>query len=198
MPVPHIFAGTAGGTTAQFDANNAYLDARCKNITSDNSNNVTFGSATVTNAPISGVAVLHGDAGVGNVATGHPTATASGAQYASYAYGGVIIGSITQSGTTGVLFNVTSDARLKFNVAPALDAGALLDAVEVRQFDWVPDGSHQRYGFIAQELLAVVPEAVHVPVEPSEMMAVDYSKLVPLLVKEVQSLRARVAALEAA
>lgn len=27
MAVPHIFAGTAGGTTAQFDANNAYLAA---------------------------------------------------------------------------------------------------------------------------------------------------------------------------
>jgi hypothetical protein len=30
------------------------------------------------------------------------------------------------------------------------------------------------------------------------MMAVDYSKLVPMLVKEIQSLRARVATMEAA
>jgi hypothetical protein len=42
--------------------------------------------------------------------------------------------------------------------------------------------------------LTVAPEAVHQPANPEEMMAVDYSKLVPMLVKEIQSLRARLAA----
>jgi hypothetical protein len=49
---------------------------------------------------------------------------------------------------------------------------------------------------VAQELLSVAPEAVYKPEDPDDMMAVDYSKLVPMLVKEIQSLRARVAALE--
>jgi hypothetical protein len=49
---------------------------------------------------------------------------------------------------------------------------------------------------VAQELLEVAPEAVSVPTDPEQMMGVDYSKLVPMLIKEVQSLRTRLAALE--
>jgi hypothetical protein len=49
---------------------------------------------------------------------------------------------------------------------------------------------------VAQELVTVAPEAVHQPADPEEMMAVDYSKLVPMLVKEIQSLRKRLTALE--
>jgi hypothetical protein len=102
-------------------------------------------------------------------------------------------GSITVS-TTGTLYNVTSDQRLKENIQDAAPASALIDAIQVRQYDWKADGSHQRYGFVAQELVTVAPEAVHQPADPEEMMAVDYSKLVPMLVKEIQDLRKRLAA----
>lgn len=122
------------------------------------------------------------------------SAGATGFAFGTFARSGVTIGSITQSGTTAVLYNTTSDQRLKDNITDAADAGAVLDAVQVRQFDWRSDGSHQRFGFIAQELVMVVPEAVHSPADQDDMMAVDYSKLVPLLVKEVQRLRARLAA----
>ena len=50
---------------------------------------------------------------------------------------------------------------------------------------------------IAQELQTVAPEAVTEGETEEDMMSVDYSKLVPMLVKEIQSLRARVNALEA-
>jgi hypothetical protein len=49
---------------------------------------------------------------------------------------------------------------------------------------------------VAQELQAVAPEAVHQPADSEEMMGVDYSKLVPMMLKEIQSLRARVSELE--
>ena len=49
---------------------------------------------------------------------------------------------------------------------------------------------------IAQELQSIVPEAVSGDAESEEMMGIDYSKLVPILVKEIQSLRQRVAQLE--
>ena len=72
----------------------------------------------------------------------------------------------------------------------------MIDSIQVRQFDWKLNGEHQRYGMIAQELDEVFPEAVaHGPTE-NDMLAVDYSKLVPMLVKEIQSLRVRVAQLE--
>ena len=73
---------------------------------------------------------------------------------------------------------------------------ARVDAIQVRKFDWKADGSHQDYGMIAQELQTVAPEAVSGDADSEEMMGVDYSKLVPMLVKEIQSLRSRVAQLE--
>ena len=126
----------------------------------------------------------------------HVLGTASGTEYINFGLGGVVKGSITQNGTTGVNYNTSSDARLKENIAAADNGSALIDGLQVRKFDWKADGSHQRFGFVAQELDAVYPEAVSKPADPDEMMGVDYSKLVPLLVQEIQSLRARVAALE--
>jgi hypothetical protein len=127
----------------------------------------------------------------------HPSGTTSGYAYMSFQYAGSAIGSITQSGTTAVLYNVTSDQRLKQNIIDAPEFGSVIDAIQVRSYDWKADGNHQRAGFIAQELVNVAPEAVHQPVDSEEMMAVDYSKLVPMLVKEIQSLRKRLATLEA-
>jgi hypothetical protein len=120
--------------------------------------------------------------------------TSSG-QLVQFYNGGNQVGSITSNGTT-TSYVTTSDIRLKENIANADSASVLIDAIKVRQFDWKSNGLHQRYGFVAQELQEVVPEAVSQPADPDEMMGVDYSKLVPMLVKEIQSLRARVAQLE--
>jgi hypothetical protein len=132
--------------------------------------------------------------GVKGIDVNHVTGSASGSLYARFNYANGTIGSITQSGTTAVLYNLTSDQRLKKNIQDAAPASALIDAIQVREYNWKSDGSFQRYGFIAQELLTVAPEAVHQPADPEAMMAVDYSKLVPMLVKEIQSLRQRLAA----
>jgi len=105
------------------------------------------------------------------------------------------VGNIRSSGTS-VAYNTSSDQRLKENIADADDAGSKVDSIQVRKFDWKADGSHQDYGMIAQELEAVAPEAVSGDADSEEMMGVDYSKLVPMLVKEIQSLRQRVAQLE--
>jgi len=105
------------------------------------------------------------------------------------------VGWIGTDGTT-TSYNTSSDARMKENIADADSAGDVIDAIQVRQFDWKVNGEHQRYGFIAQELIEVAPEAVSAPAEEDQMMAVDYSKLVPMLVKELQSVRARLAVLE--
>ena len=125
--------------------------------------------------------------------TAHASGTPSGAVYSYFYYNNGIIGSITQAGTTGVLYNVTSDQRLKENIVDAPEFGSVIDSIKVRSFDWKTDQTHQRAGFVAQELVTVAPEAVHQPTNPEQMMAVDYSKLVPMLVKEIQSLRKRLA-----
>jgi len=101
---------------------------------------------------------------------------------------------VNNAGTTQYI--TSSDQRLKENIADADDAGSKIDAIQVRKFDWKADSSHQDYGMIAQELQVVAPEAVAGDADSEEVMGVDYSKLVPMLVKEIQSLRARVAQLE--
>jgi len=105
------------------------------------------------------------------------------------------VGSISCSGST-TTYNTSSDQRLKDNIVDAPSASDDIDAIQVRSFDWKADGSHQKYGMVAQELVTVAPEAVSAPEDPEEMMGVDYSKLVPMMLKEIQSLRARVAQLE--
>jgi hypothetical protein len=105
------------------------------------------------------------------------------------------VGSI-QTTASATNFNTSSDARLKHDIVDAPEASGLIDAIKVRSFKWNADDSEQRYGFVAQELVEVAPEAVSVPADEDQMMGVDYSKLVPMLVKEIQSLRARVAQLE--
>jgi hypothetical protein len=110
-------------------------------------------------------------------------------------FNGTATGNISTNGVTAS-YNASSDVRLKKNITDADDAASLIDALQVRKFDWKANDSHQRYGFVAQELVEVAPEAVSQPADPDDMMGVDYSKLVPMLVKEIQSLRARVAQLE--
>lgn len=109
------------------------------------------------------------------------------------------VGSITHSGSA-TSYNTSSDERLKENIVDAGDAGAKIDAIQIRAFNWRSSGEHVNHGVVAQELHAIAPEAVTVGGEDQSVdpWGVDLSKLVPLLVKEVQSLRARVAALEAA
>ena len=106
-----------------------------------------------------------------------------------------VVGSISVTGSA-TSYNTSSDERLKENITDSADAGSKIDAIQIRQFDWKADGSHQDYGVIAQELINVAPEAVSEGDTEEDMMGVDYSKLVPMLIKEVQSLRSRVAELE--
>ena len=102
----------------------------------------------------------------------------------------------TNGHITAVQYNTPSDERLKENIAYADDAGSKIDSIQVRKFNWIADGSHQDYGMVAQELNEIAPEAVSASEDLDEMMGVDYSKLVPMLIKEIQSLRTRVAQLE--
>jgi len=160
----------------------------------DSSGNLLVGTTTAasltnTNSHILGVS----SSGAG-LTIQHASGTSSGVIYAQFGYNATIIGSITQSGTTAVLYNTTSDQRLKTNIVDAPDGN--IDQIKIRSFDWKSDGTHNTYGVIAQELLEVAPYAVHQPTDPDEMMGVDYSKLVPMMIKEIQSLKQRIATLE--
>ena len=130
----------------------------------------------------------------------HSTADGSGDSYVEFGYNSTKIGSITQNGTTAVLYNTTSDRRLKTNIFAAPEASTDIDAIQIVSHGWksAPD-EYVKYGVIAQDLVLVAPQAVvkgDNEEEIEKVWGVDYSKLVPMLVKEVQSLRKRVAELE--
>ena len=111
------------------------------------------------------------------------------------------VGSISVSGGV-TAYNTTSDGRLKDNPRVIEHVGSVIDAIRPVEFEW-KDGSGTGHGFIAQELHAIYPEAV-TPGDPDfesdpvnkRPWMIDYSKIVPYLVAEVQDLRRRVAALE--
>jgi hypothetical protein len=118
----------------------------------------------------------------------------------AFYYGGSGVGTITTNGTT-TTYGTTSDLRLKDNIKPADDPGDIIDAIEVDQFDWISDKSHTGFGIVAQKLHKIFPDAVVEGKEDAEdglhhPWMIDNSKLVPLLLAEVQSLRRRLAAQE--
>ena len=155
----------------------------------DASGNLLVGVTAPSTAPSSGF-TFNPQAIGAYASVGHSTSAGSGSYFISFGYNGGVIGTITQNGTTGVLYNTGSDQRLKTNIINAPSALASVNAIKVRSFDWKSDGKHQEYGYIAQELLEVAPEAVHVPEDEDQMMGVDFGKLTPRLVKAIQELKA--------
>ena len=156
----------------------------------DGDNNfVGFNASTAT--ANSGASFQYYTGGV-TLNVSHNSSAANGDKYIWFRRGGGPLGSIPQVSDTGVAYNTTSDARMKENIFDADDAGKLLEQIKVRQFDWRETGEHQRFGMIAQELAEVVPEVVSVPSNPDDMQGIDYSRLMPLVIKEIQDLRARV------
>jgi hypothetical protein len=174
-----IFTGTTGET---------------ERMRIDSSGNLLVGTTTAGGSTGGLALVPSASAGGGLIRWNRADTT--GTTYATqFQNAGSTVGQIYYTNTT-TSYATSSDQRLKENIADADDAGSKIDAIQVRKYDWKADGSHQDYGMIAQELLEVAPEAVSVPEDSEEMMGVDYSKLVPMLIKEIQSLRNRVAQLE--
>jgi hypothetical protein len=114
---------------------------------------------------------------------------------AGFAQSGTFCGSITVANAASTAYNTSSDKRLKVDLQD-FDAAPIIDATEVYNFQW--KGQTARgYGVLAQDAVEVFPDAVTHD-EKLDTWGVDYSKYVPLLLKEIQMLRTRVAALEGA
>jgi hypothetical protein len=110
------------------------------------------------------------------------------------------VGSIQTSGTATV-YNTSSDYRLKEDDVPMTGATERVKALRPINFAWKIDGSRVD-GFLAHEVQEIVPEAITgvkdaVDSEGNpDYQGIDQSKLVPLLVKTIQELEARITALE--
>lgn len=112
------------------------------------------------------------------------------------------VGSITYNNSAGqVNYNQTSDRRIKTIYGPTTNSGALIDGLKVYDGKMAL-GTLTYPMMIADEVQQVTPYCV--TGQPNAVddsgkpvyQQVDYSSLVPLLIAELQSLRARVAELE--
>ena len=114
------------------------------------------------------------------------------------------IGSVTRVTTTNaVVYNTTSDYRLKTVTGAVTGQGARLDALKPIDYQW-KEGGQQARGFLAHEFQEVyassvtgTKDAVDADGKPVyQAMQASTSEVIADLVAELQSLRARVAQLE--
>jgi ABC-type transport system substrate-binding protein len=97
----------------------------------------------------------------------------------------------------------SSDYRLKTNVSYDWDATSRLKQLKPARFNFIADADTTVDGFLAHEAQAVVPESVTGTKDEVDddgnpvYQGIDQAKLVPLLVKTIQELEARITALEA-
>jgi hypothetical protein len=121
-----------------------------------------------------------------------------------------IVGRIDTSGSS-TTYATSSDYRLKENITPVSDGITRLQQLKPSRFNFITDPATVVDGFIAHEAQEVVPECVTGTKDAVDAdgnpvyQGIDQSKLVPLLtaalqeaIGEIESLKARVAALESA
>jgi hypothetical protein len=112
-------------------------------------------------------------------------------------------GSIGFNGSSTV-YATSSDHRLKENVTADWDATTRLKQLNPVRFNFIGNADRTVDGFLAHEVQSVVPEAItgtHNEVDDdgnAVYQGIDQSKLVPLLVKTIQELEARITTLEKA
>ena len=186
------------------------------NIMSDG--DVRIGTTAVVYGGLEELSFLYSDFGFGMRGTGTAMGlwnSGSSGTYIAFAYGGggAAAGSITFS-TTTMTYGSASDYRLKENIDYDWDATTRLKQLKPARFNWIEDDTNTlQDGFLAHEVQSVVPEAVvgtkdqvytaeeaaNAPntsegdIKTQEM---DSAKLVPLLVKTIQELEARITTLE--
>ena len=106
--------------------------------------------------------------------------------------------------TTGTTYSTTSDVRLKENIKTINDGTDKLMAMNPVTHGWKADPEADPvHGFIAQEMMNIVPEAVSGDPEGEEMMSMDYGRITPVIVaalqdalKEIKELKTRINKLE--
>ena len=118
-----------------------------------------------------------------------------------FRYNGSTTGGITFGGSN-TAYSTTSDYRLKENVDYSFDATTRLKQLKPCRFNFKSDADTTVDGFLAHEVSSVVPEAISGDKDATDddgnivPQGIDQSKLIPLLVKTIQELEARITALE--
>tara|TARA_Y100000593_G_scaffold55487_1_gene103861 strand:- start:393 stop:1388 length:996 start_codon:yes stop_codon:yes gene_type:complete len=129
------------------------------------------------------------------------TTTTGGNDLINFVNGNGVVGKVTTSGS-GTTFSTTSDYRLKENVNYDFDATTELKKLKPAKFNFKADENTKLNGFLAHEVADIVPEAISGEKDEVDEdgnikpQGIDQSKLVPLMVKTIQELEARITELE--
>ena len=114
---------------------------------------------------------------------------------------GTVVGSISVTGSS-TSYNTSSDYRLKENVNYEFNATSRIKQLKPCRFNFITDTDTTIDGFIAHEVSDIIPEAIFGEKDATNKdgsinaQSIDQSKLVPLLVKTIQELEARITELE--
>jgi hypothetical protein len=101
-------------------------------------------------------------------------------------------GLFVNGAVTATNFVTPSDSRLKMKIETLENSSWAIGQLRGVRFEWRDTGARD-IGFIAQEILDVIPEAV---VTRSGELYVSYDKVVPYLVESVKTLMKRIDRLE--
>ena len=187
---PAQYVGTAPYNTNYINAANSsnigFIAGGSERMRIDSSGNVLMGVTSITDATSRGF----GNAFSGSGAYGNWTSWGNGSHtHAIFRNATNIVGTITTS-SSATAYNTSSDYRLKEDLQDfaGLD---MVSKIPVYDFKWRVDESRS-YGVMAHELEEVLPQAVSGEKDAEKMQGVDYSKIVPLLVKSIQELKAEI------
>jgi hypothetical protein len=165
----------------------------------DSSGNLLVNGTTVRN---SGRMTLDYAGNSANGITINDTTSTNGSAFLSFFTGGTSRGSVSNNNNTGVLYNVTSDYRLKTVIGSVTNAGQRIDALQPIEYDWNTGGRTR--GFLAHQFAEIYPnsvsgekDAVNKDGKPIyQAMQSSSTEVMADLIAEIQSLRKRVAQLE--
>lgn len=89
-----------------------------------------------------------------------------------------------------------SDARLKTNISDTeISALSEIGAIDLKQFDWINNATHERVGMIAQQIKKVLPDLVYEDKETG-ILSIKNIKFIPYLIKAIQELNEKVETLQ--
>jgi hypothetical protein len=158
----------AGGANATTGSNNIYIGYQTSAVSAGESNTTVIGNSSHTSGYLYGVTGVTSASGVA-----------------------VLINSSSKMGTT------TSARRFKTNIMElALDTALKLQEVQVVQFNYIADQTHEiHYGMIAEQMVNIFPETVVYDLN-GDISTIQYHKFVPILIKFLQNQQEKITQLE--
>jgi len=190
-----LFFATSLATPITFTTNNAEVGRF------DASSNFLVGTTTASGK----VSIVYdGSSVVGeNIADAVNTTNST---FMQFTIQGTQVGTIKRVGaTSAVIYNTSSDYRLKTVVGAVTGQGERIDALKPIDYQW-KEGNTPARGFLAHDFKAIYPNSVSGDKDDVDAdgkpvyqaMQAGSSEVIADLVAEIQSLRKRLAALESA